>query len=127
MRGLHIEEAKTEAGGYVGVYVNRYTGTPGTGISSWPQSPYPTLFPPEPFSSLKFMACNGSEPVYWYEPYVASVGAVVPVDCVEITLLAQCATLPLPLLDNDPDGPWNWVVHEVDCYPDVAAIDWTMY
>lgn len=127
VRGLHIEEAKTEAGGYVGVYVNRYTGTPGTGISSWPQSPYGTLFPPEPFRSFKFMACNGSEPVYWYEPYVVSVGAVVPADCVEITLLAQCATLPLPLLDNNTDGPWNWVVQEVDCYPNVTAIDWTMY
>lgn len=109
------------------VRVNFWAGDSGSGISSSQESPYPALFPPAPFGSYRFMACNESEPVLWNVRYAVRLGDVVPADCVEITLLAQCATLPLPLLDNDTDGPWNWVVHEVDCYPDVAAIDWTLY
>ncbi|KAK1834477.1 hypothetical protein QBC39DRAFT_396989 [Podospora conica] len=114
-------------GNSVELHVDFWSGDRGGGISSLPEDPYPTLFPPDAFRSYRFMACNESEPVWWNVRYAIRLGDVIPADCVEITLLAQCATLPLPLLDNDTDGPWNWMVQEVDCYPDVAAIDWTMY
>ncbi|KAK1834478.1 hypothetical protein QBC39DRAFT_300528 [Podospora conica] len=121
--GVMFGQSTIKATGYVGI--NNGGAHQGAGIFNSFQSPYPALYAPEPFRSLKWMVCNQSEHDHDLPQYAVKQAEEVPENCAEMVLLAQCATLrPLPLLNVTQ---WGWNVREVDCYSNVSAIDWDAF
>lgn len=114
------------------VQVGSGIGYPGAGIYPPQRSAYPYAFAPLRGS---FMVCYEPRQSYPAHPYPVRLAishiiddegheAVdIPSDCVEITFLAQCETL--PALEGVEE--LNIIVEGVSCYEDVAAIDWSMY
>jgi len=104
---------------YLGV--NFGYGSIGAGIRGGLRSPWPVAFAP---LQGKWMVCNESAPTYGRPQYPVRIAQEVPENCAEMTLLAQCATLPVPLLGVEEFG---YQVMEVDCYEDVKGIEWGRY
>ena len=126
--GMEFGQSTPWASGYVSIDVGR--AADGAGVLNSARSPYPTLYTPAPFNSLRLFVCNETllTGVVWYPQYGVKQADVVPDNCAEMVLLAQCATLPLPLKQEDRDGHrWNSMPQEVDCYPNVSAINWNTY
>ncbi|KAH8647237.1 hypothetical protein BX600DRAFT_476357 [Xylariales sp. PMI_506] len=96
-------------------------GTQGVGIVGGLRSAYPELVGPY---AGTYVVCHQSDPAYGRPQYnVALEQESVPDNCVAINLLAQCADLPA----FDGAEELNIINVGVECYDDVAAIDWTQY
>jgi len=101
-------------------FINAGIGSPDIGLTGFPEPVHWLYGPGGEVGS--FIACNTPSPPL---PYGAAItlnylyeGEEVPESCTTINLLPQCAV---------GDG----VVHEfgntVNCYEDVAGIDWSIY
>ncbi|KAK3690172.1 hypothetical protein B0T22DRAFT_189469 [Podospora appendiculata] len=108
------------------IYIGLNVGEPtlGVAISSGPVAEVSYA----PASRGTFLACNETEPTYGRPQYpirFAPKAKSVPAGCVPISLLAQCATLAgldANGLEYEHDTPAT-----VNCYKDVASIDWSQY
>ncbi|KAH8880790.1 hypothetical protein GQ53DRAFT_848639 [Thozetella sp. PMI_491] len=130
--GLQFVSSPTNDTEPAAIELNYGLGTIGAGILGGLRSPYPIAFAPFHGS---FMVCNQTVPVYPNPPYPVRfakehivdeeghVATDIPSDCVAITFLAQCATLP----DLEGKDELNITVEAVDCYEDVSSIDWCKY
>ena len=91
--------------------------------------PWPTLFPPASIQSGTFAVCKDTSGLGWthipdlYLIWARAGVAVVPSNCQEVNLIAQCAELP-PLAGVEQ---LNLVPAEVGCYEDVSSIEWGKY
>lgn len=116
------------------VYINAGAGTPNIGLHRFPD-PIPDVYGT---SSGTYVACNNTIPYtgaqvvtiqYAYATFINASGAFdyeknIPQGCVEIALLPQCT--PINTLPPGSLSSHAFAV-EVDCYADVAGIDWTVY
>ena len=116
------------------VFVNAGTGTQAS-LTRFP-NPYPYLANGQ--GTGTFVACNNTVPYYRanfitvqyaYATFTAPDGsydyqANIPDGCAPINLVAQCATL-----DTLPAGSISshQYAATVQCYDDVASIDWSQY
>ncbi|KAK4641216.1 hypothetical protein QC761_610430 [Podospora bellae-mahoneyi] len=99
-------------------------GNIGAGVVGGLRSPWAQAFTPYPY----FIVCNETEPAYGRPQHAVKVAPSVesiPENCVAITFLAQCATLPEDVFE----GVDELNIHQLDapCYEDVGAIDWSQY
>ncbi|KAK7955805.1 uncharacterized protein PG986_005027 [Apiospora aurea] len=124
--GIAVDDA-TDAGGVLhGISINAGSGQAGVQLAQFPEH-YPILRTPQ--SPGTYVACNQTVPYYGsnFITVRATYGDAqqrVPDNCVAITLVPQCAEL------NDvPAGSYS--SHEfantVNCYADVASINWSEY
>lgn len=100
---------------YTGVNINAGLGTPGIGLERFP-SPVTYLTAPE---AATYVACN--ERLTYGDAIALNVlrtGEAVPAGCVQVRLLPQC---------SEGDGSVHETENIVQCYADVAAIDWSLY
>jgi hypothetical protein len=97
------------------VFINAGVGTIGVGLERFP-SPVTYL------TALggKYVACNDA--TLPFGPAIAlnvrRTDEPVPAGCAEVNLLPQCAEL---------DGTPHEFDNVVQCYADVAGIDWSLY
>ncbi|KAK4171097.1 hypothetical protein QBC36DRAFT_368174 [Triangularia setosa] len=108
----------------VNVGLNFGPGSTGAGIVGGLRSPWPQAFTPYSF----FVVCNETEPAYGRPQHsvkLAPSAESIPENCVAVTLLAQCASLPEDVFE----GTEELNIHHlgVPCYEDVGAIDWSQY
>ncbi|KAK4448448.1 hypothetical protein QBC34DRAFT_465881 [Podospora aff. communis PSN243] len=123
------------------VWMNR-TGTIGAGIARGtapgtesPPGPslsskYPVLFPPRNLQvgvTGTFAVCKNDSGLTfpgfaeYYLIWVRKAVSVVPYNCQEVNLVAQCAELP----ELAGVKELNLIPAEVRCYEDVSAVEWT--
>lgn len=98
-----------------GVTINAGLGTTSVGLERFP-SPVTYLTAPE---AATFVACKEQLP--FSEAIALNVlrtGEAVPAGCAEVKLLPQCSA---------GDGSVHETENIVQCYVDVAAIDWSLY
>jgi hypothetical protein len=108
-------------GDEVAISLSTGLGATGAGIVGGLRSPWPELFT---HYTGTFVVCNVTDATYGNPQYQVRIEeADVPANCVPITLLAQCATLP-ELVGVEE---LNIIVEPVPCYENVAAIDWSQY
>ncbi|KFY19946.1 hypothetical protein V493_07793 [Pseudogymnoascus sp. VKM F-4281 (FW-2241)] len=107
--GIQIAPAPSTA-----VTINAGLGTPGVGLARFPSS-VTYLTAPE----AGYVACKQQLP--YGEAIALNVlrrGEAVPAGCAEVKLLPEC---------SEGDGSVHETENIVQCYVDVAAIDWSLY
>ncbi|KAK8043048.1 hypothetical protein PG994_013531 [Apiospora phragmitis] len=130
--GIAVDDQADTEGVLHGISINAGSGQVGIQLAQFPEH-YPILRTPAPGT---YVACNQTEPYYhtnyitvraMFDTFDSTTGRYVrhvPENCVAITLVPQCAELPAL-----PSGSMS--SHEfantVNCYADVASIDWPEY
>ncbi|OBT58896.1 hypothetical protein VE04_00571 [Pseudogymnoascus sp. 24MN13] len=97
------------------VTINAGLGTTSVGLERFP-SPVTYLTAPE---AATYVACNQQLP--FSEAIALNVlrtGEAVPAGCAQVRLLPQC---------SEGDGSVHETENTVQCYVDVAGIDWSLY
>lgn len=132
--GLYVQGGdEKDEGGAAGapreVNLNVGSGTAGVQLQRFP-AVYPTLAAPAPGT---YAACDQEVPYYpgrrfttvrFVPAGAGAANAVAPEGCVAINLVAQCAEL--PALPEGSLASYDFA-NVVNCYDDVAAINWAEY
>ncbi|RDW79596.1 hypothetical protein BP6252_04234 [Coleophoma cylindrospora] len=97
------------------VSINAGLGEQGLGLTIFPD-PVPKLHGP---ASAGWYACDAALPSGdAVQLFSLPLGDTAPAGCAQVTLLPQC---------TEGDGVEHPFANTVNCYPDVAGIDWTVY
>ncbi|KFY37364.1 hypothetical protein V495_07223, partial [Pseudogymnoascus sp. VKM F-4514 (FW-929)] len=97
------------------VSINAGLGTSGVGLERFP-SPITYLTAPE---AATYVACTTQLPYsVGVTLNVLRTGEEVPAECAKVTLFPECA---------EGDGSVHETENIVQCYEDVAGIDWDLY
>ena len=124
--GADEKDAGGKAGAPREVNLNAGSGTAGVQLQRFPVV-YPTLAAPAPGT---YAACDEEVPYYPGRRFTtvrfvpAGADAGPPEGCVAIALVAQCAEL--PALPEGSRASYDFA-NVVNCYDDVAAINWAEY
>ncbi|KAK0726260.1 hypothetical protein B0T21DRAFT_371285 [Apiosordaria backusii] len=108
----------------VNLGLNFGPGSVGAGVVGGLRSPWAQAFTPYRY----FIVCNETEPAYGRPQHAVKLAPdaeSIPENCVAVTFLAQCATLPEGVFE----GTEELNIHQVGapCYEDVGAIDWSQH